>query len=246
MNDLWITKYKPQSLDDIISNHDSIEKIKNWLANFDKPNITSSIIISGNHGIGKTIIVSLLLEQYNYEFEIISSNNIKNKKLLDEIINRFRKNNLYEMLHNITKKYAIIIDDTETISLISEKNNILELYKLNEDKKLFPLIFISSTHHCKLIIDIKKTAIEYRFTNPTTQQLKKFIKNIISNEELNIKSDSILNKFINFSQYDIRRCISNLQDIFFTYGKELIDDHKFDIYMQLSKKKNVDINPVVF
>jgi hypothetical protein len=53
MNTLWIDKYTPKTLDDIIGHIDNINKIKLWLEHFynKKSKTSGSIIVSGIHGI---------------------------------------------------------------------------------------------------------------------------------------------------------------------------------------------------
>jgi len=63
-NDLWINKYRPDNINTIIGNKFSIQKFNDWISNYEKHN-DNSIIISGGHGIGKTMTVQLLLEKYN-------------------------------------------------------------------------------------------------------------------------------------------------------------------------------------
>ena len=56
MNNLWINKYKPQSINQIIGNKNQIKRISEWLDNID--NLKSmSLIVSGNHGIGKSLTI---------------------------------------------------------------------------------------------------------------------------------------------------------------------------------------------
>ena len=64
-SNLWINKWKPTDVNDVVGNKQAISKIDEWLSKFDKHN-NNSIIISGSHGIGKTLIIELLLKKYNF------------------------------------------------------------------------------------------------------------------------------------------------------------------------------------
>ena len=61
MNNIFITKYIPKEPSDIIGNKNNIDFIYNWLINF-KNSKYSSIIISGHHGVGKTITIKTILK----------------------------------------------------------------------------------------------------------------------------------------------------------------------------------------
>ena len=58
MNNLWVNKYRPMSLNNIIGNKNQINKIKEWLKTIDEQK-SMSLIVSGNHGIGKSLSVLL-------------------------------------------------------------------------------------------------------------------------------------------------------------------------------------------
>lgn len=61
MSNIWIEKYSPKNIKDIIGNNNTILKINYFLKNFSVQK-NNSIIVSGNHGVGKGMIIKLLLE----------------------------------------------------------------------------------------------------------------------------------------------------------------------------------------
>ncbi len=48
--DLWINKYKPQTINQIIGNNEQIKNFKDWIVNLSE-NKNQGIIISGNQGL---------------------------------------------------------------------------------------------------------------------------------------------------------------------------------------------------
>jgi replication factor C subunit 1 len=244
MNTLWLDKYIPKKLDDIIGHTDNIKKIKSWLNTFYDKNSTNngSIIISGIHGIGKNITLKLILEEMNFNIINISSSNIKDNKAINKILINTGTESLGTIENIITnKKSALIIDDTENITLSTEKNMLLELYKENDKKKILPIIFLTNEQHSKLISDIKKTCYEIRFVPPSIDEFLVLINKIYEKENINIVDQNVSLNIIKFIQFDIRKLIFTLQDIKFTYGSELIDISKCKNFFMSSQKKNKDI-----
>jgi replication factor C subunit 1 len=129
MDSLWINKYRPTNLDEVVGNKFQIKKFKNWLTNLQNLK-NQSIIISGNSGIGKSLIIKLILENFNYSVRIIYPNEIKDHRTFDDFYDYFNhKNSIYSKINfknNFNNKLAIIFDETENISLISEKNMLLK------------------------------------------------------------------------------------------------------------------------
>jgi len=242
---IWTDKYQPTSSNDLIINLDKVKHIKKWLENFKNNNEPGTIIVSGNHGIGKNVTLNIILKELNYTVNTLSSNNTKNKKTIAEILNScHQKHNILHYFtndNNANVKYALIIDDTETITLTSEKESLLELCKNNDKNKIMPIIFVSNNQHSKLISDIKKSCIEYEFINPTNVELLCIFNKIIHNENMNINNVKVINTIIKYAQSDIRNLIFILHDLFLTFGTSEIDVLKLQQFLSYSKKKDIDI-----
>ena len=235
MENIFTTKYIPKEPSDIIGNKDNVDFIQNWLSNFKNSNF-SSIIISGHHGVGKTIAIKTILEYLNYDIKYLSSYNLKNIKKINEIINM----NSY-FCDNNNNNFAIIIDDFDTITLTSKKNLIFQLFKDNQDKKYFPIIFLTNEQHSKLISNIKKSCPELKFQYPELHELIAYVKKICNNENIIIKNDKLIDNIIKYSQLDIRKLLLILEDLKLTYNNKEINENEWNIYILSSQKKNINI-----
>jgi len=241
MENLWVNKYKSKTLSDIIGHKTPITKIKNWLLNIN--NLKSrAIIISGVHGIGKSLTVKLLLNELNYLSRIIYPNEIKDHRILDDFNDYYNHtNSIYSKINfsdNKKKNLVLIFEETENITLTSEKKYIMDIFKENNKLKAFPLIFISNNQHSKLLNDLKKNCEEIKFEYPSLDELYGLIYKICDNENIKIKNESVLNELIIFSQFDIRRLINLLQELSFHY--KYIDENNIHIFIEKSREKNID------
>jgi replication factor C subunit 1 len=245
-NDLWINKYKPTNLSQLIGNTMQINMFTDWLINVNsKSNKSSGIIISGNQGLGKTLTINIILENLGYMVRIINPNEIKDHRIYDDFNDYYNfVNSIYSKINfneNKNKKIALIFDETENITLTSEKKYIIDIYKENNKNKSFPLIFISNNRHSKLLNDLKKGCSEIIFTTPTDIELKQLIKNICNSENISFESEKIIDKLIVFSQNDIRRLIYLLQELSFHLCDNKITDEILNNFIEKSREKNIDI-----
>jgi replication factor C subunit 1 len=241
MDSLWINKYRPNNLNQIIGHKMQIKKFKEWLLNLKTKN--NAVIISGNHGIGKTLTIKIILENEGYYVRIINPNEIKDFKNIDDFDDYYNQENSILNKINLKKnnKIAILFDEVENISLKSEKKSIMEIFKENNKTNSFPLIFITNNQHSKLLNDLKKNCEEIRFYSPSSLEITNLIKTISINENFKIiDNDEIYEKIINFSQYDIKRLINILQELSFHY-KEIISITQLDDFFIKSRQKNIDI-----
>jgi replication factor C subunit 1 len=241
--DIWINKYKPKKLNEMIGNYDEKIKFKKWLNGFDKsPNHTA--IITGGHGIGKNLLARLTLIEAGYVIKNIYSTSLKNKCIISELVQQCSKNknvlSFNDSSNSGNKKCAVIIDDTECITLSSEKDNLLELFKLNAEHKFFPLVLICNLQHSKLIDILKKTSLNINLMAPPVNQIKNYIISICDKEKMKFTDDKIYYSIIRFCQSDIRRLVFVLQDMYYTFNNSPITYEMFKQYQMMSQKKDID------
>ena len=240
MNDLWINKYKPHKIDKIIGNVKQIETFKQWIKN----PTNSSIIISGNQGLGKTLTIKLILEEFNYNIRIINPNEIKDHRLLDDFNDYYNFiSSIYSKIsfnNTINKKIAVIFDETENISLTSEKKYIMDIHKYNNKLKAFPLIFISNNQHSKLLNDLKKNCDEIVFEVPFKNEIKEIISNILIKENIKFEDTNLIDKIIDLSQNDVRRLINLLQELSLNYNN-FITKQNIEEFINKTREKDIDI-----
>ena len=245
MNNLWINKYKPNNLNQIIGNKNQIKRIIEWLKNVD--NLKSmSLIVSGNHGIGKSLTLKYILEENGYFVKVILPNEIKLYRNDGDFKDFFNyknsiKNKIKFSSESSNKKLALIFDETESITLTSEKKFITEIFKMNNKKKLFPLIFISNNQHSKLLNDLKKNCLEVRFVPPANFELKNLICKVLNEENIKVENNKIIDLLIEFSKSDIRKLINILQELSLHFSNKIISEEDYKKYITLSKQKNNEL-----
>jgi replication factor C subunit 1 len=240
MYNLWINKYKPKNSNEIVGNKNQIKEINYWIKNIDNDQ-KMSLIVSGNHGIGKSLSVKYVLQENKYLVKTILPNEIKlyrNDEDFKDFFNYKNSiNNKLKIKNNINKnKLAIIFDETESITLQSEKKFILELFKINNKYKKIPIIFISNNQHSKLLNDLKKNCKKIQFVKPANFEIKKLITKICNSENINLEK-SIFNEIISYSKHDIRRMINMLQELNYHKYNDKINKNDFEKFKTLSQEK---------
>lgn len=257
--DLWINKYKPLCINQIIGNSTQINKFKDWIYNL-STNKNQGIIISGNQGLGKTLTIKIILEELGYIIRIINPNEIKDHRIYDDFNDYYNfTNSIYNKINfseQKNKKIALIFDETENITLTSEKKYVMDIYKDNNKSKSFPLIFISNNQHSKLLNDLKKGCTEIIFTTPTISELTELVKKISLMENITWESEKskdfleldslamtenkLIEKLIIFSQNDIRRLINLFQELSYHLINGKVTNSSINEFINKSREKNVD------
>jgi hypothetical protein len=230
MNNIWYE----QNLEASITLNDKFQsQIEKWLKHF--PNDYTGLIISGGIGTGKSTIVKNSIKKSKWKYHMLYLENDKSWDFFSNFIT------------GLNEKMILVINDANLISSPSEKRNILEFFTQNAQKKFLPIIFLTNLNHSKLITTIGLHDSEsIRIPLPSENDLIIISKIFI--EKYNLKFDSIqtLKDILNYSQYDIRRLIIILQDLYYTFVLDnpvsrKITRTNLQNYISISMKKNVEV-----
>ncbi|CAH6421586.1 DNA replication factor RFC1 [uncultured virus] len=258
----WVEKFKPKKINEFICNKTAVKNIEIWLNKFDKIKnekkknnknntvdkkkllMKSCLLVTGNHGVGKSVVIETVLKEYNYEIQTIDFSSIKSSKCIKDCLHKIvNSSNVINMIYGKKqKKIAIVVDELESITSTTEKNSIVILQKINDLNWFCPIIFISNNQHNKLLAEIKKNALEIKLFTPFLSDIKELLFQIVRSENIKIKNERVIDKLINHSQYDIRRLIGILEDIKNIFENAIITVELIDEYCQMSKKKDIDID----
>jgi replication factor C subunit 1 len=231
MNQLWVDKYKPQTLDDIVGNRKTVAAIDNYVSILkDNPKLLKFMLITGDTGIGKTTIAKLLFKKHNYRVIEYNSTNIDGSKTIKNIIkNSFYYKNVLEMFNQDKRTTAIIIDEVDSLITLGSKGGIVELTgllqkskktKTNTDKINTPIIFTCKNLNDKKIVELKKYTKEFKLKNATIFEMSTLIQRIVTEENIEMEPD-VITKFIKNQGYDIRNNINTLYYLCCAHNKKI-------------------------
>ncbi len=207
-NTLWIDKYKPKSLNEIVGNELIIENLKEMVKSKNIPNM----IFSGISGIGKTsTAICMLRDLYKEDFfenilELNASDDLRKIDKVKDQLNTFSKSEkiiIFDEADNMTTQVQ------HTLRSIIDENNKKEI-KSNKKKSRFVLICNNLTN---IIESLQSRCIIFKFYPLKNKNIIKKINYILKNENIIFDSDKTLEYLIKSCNGDLRCCINNLQSL---------------------------------
>src|SRR5436190_18973165 len=118
----WLQKYEPTKPEDLVFNINKLKSLPQLVKKH------SLIIIKGSRGIGKTISVKTLLNQFNLHtlnFDIIKKQDPCNFNKRETCNTNNKEQTLDYYISKIPKNSVILIDDINTI-ITNKKETILK------------------------------------------------------------------------------------------------------------------------
>lgn len=205
VNKMFIHKYKPELLENIIGNSAVIKSIIKWFDEWyviQRETKNTCALISGSNGIGKTLTIELLIQKYNLNPIMLNPDEKADKEyIVNSIIPSIKKTKSFTNKQNIFVIHDIdCYDDYGFISSVvaclkETKIQVIATCNNRYDQALKPL-----TPYC----------LDFKFQKPSSSDIAKFIKPILKKENIHI-TDARLNEIIEDSNNDIRSILNNLE-----------------------------------
>jgi DNA polymerase III delta prime subunit len=259
-NLLWTVKYAPKAYNELFSTQQILNVVTQFINSFYGVNSDSTsntgtnslihtgtnrgvLLIQGEHGTGKTMIVNLILEKLGYTPINLNSNDTRTWATYMECIKKAQLKNTIDstLCGGETKKFVLVNDDMDTLAN-NEKKDTTILCKLNETNRYFPIIMITSLAHKKFVSDIKKTYKLICDIKPASHdEILKLINRIQLNESINIEPSAI-QAIICYCSGDLNRLLHTLQDIKAVFGSNKLTLDEWKEYTETSQRKDTYID----
>tara|TARA_B110000037_G_C17107104_1_gene500306 strand:- start:1327 stop:2697 length:1371 start_codon:yes stop_codon:yes gene_type:complete len=251
----WERKYSPKSIKEIIGHKKELIKIKKWIIDFvnEVPKCKKVLLITGNSGIGKSVIARCILNDFGYRPIEHMCDDIKGKSNIYNIIKQsLVYNNVMDCFNENNKQIGLILDQ---INILTEGglnkngfNDILNILKFDVDnikkyKKIKDYIYIYNPIICiceKLNTKIKKLlkySVHIHLDDFDEIDLKNKINPILIKENINI-TDNALNYLMKYANNDYRRFINLLEELHDTNLFKEINIQKLKEFKDIHSYKN--------
>lgn len=207
---MWVEKYRPSRLDQIINQKDIIRALQNLRK---KPNEIPHFIFAGPAGVGKTtaalcIAKELLGENWRRDTLELNASDERGIKMVRERVKEFAAVMKFSSAaENDDKPYRIIILD-EADEMTSEAQTALR--RIIEDSSRTTRFMIICNYLSQLIEPIQSRCVIFRFTRLPKQEAVDHLSEICKREgiEFDVKA---LSRIYDSTSGDLRHSINILQ-----------------------------------
>jgi len=205
------------------------------------PNMYSCAVVTGDHGTGKTAVVKAVLWSLGYKIRSVNFAKLVNIRSIDDFAENLLKGyDIYDTIGNKNDKFAILVDDVQSVSTPSEKNVIDGILQTNSERWYVPVIFIGSNKHKKPLTMIKKECYHISMYPPSTDDMLELLERIGLGEEMRMENEDVVAKIIKHSQNDFRRLIVIMSELLRQYKSNTISKIDIDKYFKYTEQKDID------
>lgn len=195
MNKIWTFEYEPQTINEMIVEKDTREKLKKVIK--EKPNI----MLYGPAGIGKGTFTNIFLRETELDRKKLNASEETGIDVIREKVKPF----VTSMSEKTPK--IMVLNEAERLST-NAQDMLLDL--MEQVQKITRFIFMCNSPH-KIIPEIHSRCQSIDLSNPPAKDIYLHCTKILKKEKVKIQDKSQLVDLIKKVYPDIRKIINTLQ-----------------------------------
>jgi len=192
--------------------------LNDYELNKNNPLFKKGIYIYGEPGTGKTIFVTKILKELDFDIIKYDAGDVRNTSVIEDITrHNMSDKNIMSLFNKKIRKIAIVMDEIDGMNN-GDKGGINTLIKLIRPKKtkkqkledvcINPIICIGNYMIDKKIRELMKVCNTIELKTPTSNQISNIINTLLPNVE-----EKIINKITTVVQGDLRK-LNNIYNLY--------------------------------
>lgn len=203
MDEVWVEKYRPATLDDVVGQDEIVERLRAYVKTGNLPHL----LFAGSSGTGKTTCaIALARELFGEDWRAnFSETNASDERGLDVVRGKIKE---YARMAPIGRRGLRIIFLDEADNLTADAQAALR--RTMETYTRTSRFILSANYSSRLITPIQSRTAVFRFRPLKPDAIKAYLGRIAKAEKLKVTSDA-MDALVYIAQGDMRKAVNALQ-----------------------------------
>ncbi len=201
--EIWTEKYRPESLDEYRGKSKTVEKVLDWVKNWDNRK-SKALLLHGPPGSGKTVLAELVAEKLGMEIFETNASEVRTKKALKAKVEKAVQQKSFT-----GKNKLILVDEVDGMTA-QDRGGKSEITKII-DKSRFPVIMTANDAY-ETSKSIRRKSKMVDVGKIHTNSITSILKDIANKEDLDYE-DKAIKAIARRANGDLRSAINDLESV---------------------------------
>jgi len=206
---LWVEKYRPKKIADVIGNEDAKAAFVDWLKN--KRHIKKAVLLYGPPGVGKTTLVNAAANEFSLRVIEMNASDTRSEKAINAVAKPATSFVALDTFSTESKGNILFMDEVDGIAGNEDRGGVSAIVKIVEESRV-PVIMAANDPELEKLRPLKKVSALIRFHQVRIPLIIAMLQKICQKEHIKAEFEA-LERIAQNSRGDVRSAINDLQSL---------------------------------
>jgi len=208
---LWVEKYRPQKIEDVVGNEEAKASFLEWLKN--KRHTKKAALLYGPPGVGKTALVNAAAKEFGFSIIEMNASDTRSEKAINEVAKPASSYLALDSFSGSAKKSGnlLFLDEVDGIAGNEDRGGVGAIIKIVEES-LVPVVMAANDPDIDKLRPLKKLCLLVRFQQVRIPLIIALLQKICLLEHVKAEFEA-LERIAQNSRGDVRSAINDLQSL---------------------------------
>jgi len=206
---LWVEKYRPKKIADVIGNEEAKAAFVEWLKN--KCHTKKAILLYGPPGVGKTTLVNSAGNEFGFRVIEMNASDTRSEKAINAVAGPATSFIALDTFSTESKGNILFMDEVDGIAGNEDRGGVSAIVRIVEESRI-PVIMAANDPDLQKLRPLKKVAALVRFHQVRIPLIIAMLQKICQKEHIRTEFEA-LEHIAENSRGDVRSAINDLQSL---------------------------------
>jgi len=206
---LWVEKYRPKKIEDIIGNEEAKATFVEWLKS--KRRSKKAVLLYGPPGVGKTALANASAKEFGFTIIEMNASDTRSEKAINRVAGPATSFVALDTFSAESKGNLLFLDEVDGIAGNEDRGGVSAILKIVEDS-LVPVIMAANDPDLDKLRPLKKVCLLIRFQQIRIPLIIALLQKICLLEHVKAEFEA-LERIAQNSRGDVRSVINDLQSL---------------------------------